>query len=64
MTQNELANISILFGTNQYSVKNNLTFGLVVCTIGYVLLLVAGATWFHWLGLTPAFSALPVPGTP
>jgi hypothetical protein len=30
-----------------------------VCTIGYVLLLIAGATWFHWLGLTPAFTALP-----
>jgi solute carrier family 13 (sodium-dependent dicarboxylate transporter), member 2/3/5 len=49
----------ILFGTNQYSVKNNLAFGLVVCTVGYALLLLAGATWFHWLGLTPAFTALP-----
>ena len=49
----------ILFGTNQYSVKDNLVFGLVVCTIGYLLLLVAGATWFHWLGMTPAFNALP-----
>ena len=49
----------ILFGTNQYSVRDNLVFGLVVCTIGYALLLVAGATWFHWLGLTPGFSALP-----
>jgi hypothetical protein len=42
---------AILFGTNQYSVRDNLLFGLIVCTIGYVLLLVAGATWFHWLGL-------------
>ncbi|MES2125233.1 MAG: SLC13 family permease [Gemmatimonadota bacterium] len=49
----------ILFGTNQYSVSNNLKYGLLVCTIGYLLLLLAGATWFHWLGLTPAFSALP-----
>jgi sodium-dependent dicarboxylate transporter 2/3/5 len=49
----------ILFGTNQYSVKDNLVFGLAVCTIGYVLLLLAGATWFHWLGMTPAFSARP-----
>ena len=48
----------ILFGTNQYSVKDNLVFGLIVCTIGYVLLLVAGATWFHWLGMTPAFGAV------
>ena len=47
----------ILFGTNQYSARDNLVYGLAVCTIGYVLLLLAGATWFHWLGLTPAFSA-------
>jgi len=47
----------ILFGTNQYSVKDNLLYGLVVCTVGYGLLLLAGATWFHWLGLTPAFNA-------
>lgn len=49
----------ILFATNQYSTRDNLKYGLVVCTVGYVLLLVAGATWFHWLGLTPAFSARP-----
>lgn len=49
----------ILFGTNQYSVRDNLVFGLVVCTIGFGLLLLAGATWFHWLGLTPAFAARP-----
>jgi len=49
----------ILFGTNQYSARDNLVFGLAVCTLGYVLLLIAGATWFHWLGLTPAFSAHP-----
>lgn len=49
----------ILFGTNQYSVRDNLRYGLVVCTGGYLLLLVAGATWFHWLGITPAFSSLP-----
>jgi anion transporter len=49
----------ILFGTNQYSARDNLKFGLAVCTFGYMLMLVAGATWFHWLGLTPSFSALP-----
>jgi di/tricarboxylate transporter len=49
----------ILFGTNQYSVRDNLVFGLVVCTIGFGLMLIAGATWFHWLGLTPAFTARP-----
>ncbi|HVX39204.1 MAG TPA: SLC13 family permease [Gemmatimonadaceae bacterium] len=48
----------ILFGTNQYSVKDNLLFGLAVCTVGYLLLLLAGATYFHWIGLTPAFGAM------
>jgi di/tricarboxylate transporter len=45
----------ILFGTGQFSVRDNLRYGLTVCTAGYLLLLLAGATWFHWLGLTPAF---------
>ncbi len=49
----------ILFGTNQYSVKDNLKYGLTVCTFGFLLLILAGATWFHWLGLTPAFGARP-----
>ncbi len=47
----------ILFGTNQYSARDNLKFGLAVCTLGYMLMLLAGATWFHWLGLTPSFGA-------
>jgi anion transporter len=47
----------ILFGTNQYSARDNLKFGLAVCTLGFVLMLIAGATWFHWLGLTPSFGA-------
>ncbi|HSB55204.1 MAG TPA: anion permease, partial [Gemmatimonadales bacterium] len=49
----------ILFGTNQYSAKDNLKYGLAVCTFGFGLLLLAGATWFHWLGLVPAFAARP-----
>lgn len=49
----------ILFGTRQYSAMDNLRYGLAVCTVGYVLMLIAGATWFHWLGITPPFSALP-----
>jgi anion transporter len=50
----------ILFGTNQYSARDNLKFGLAVCTLGYALMLIAGATWFHWLGLTPSFGARPI----
>lgn len=49
----------ILFGTNQYTARDNLKFGLVVCTFGYLLMLLGGATWFHWLGLTPSFGAHP-----
>jgi sodium-dependent dicarboxylate transporter 2/3/5 len=47
----------VLFATGQYSVLDNLKFGLAACTIGYALLLLGGATWFHWMGITPSFSA-------
>lgn len=47
----------VLFATGQYSVMDNLKYGLVACTIGYLLLLLGGATWFHWMGITPAFTA-------
>jgi di/tricarboxylate transporter len=48
----------ILFSTNQYSVMDNLKYGLVTCTIGVVLLVGSAATWFHWLGITPSFWAV------
>jgi anion transporter len=48
----------ILFSTNQYSVIDNLKYGLVTCTIGFLLLVGSAATWFHWIGLTPAFWAV------
>ncbi len=43
----------ILFGTGQFSVLDNLKFGLVVSTIGVVLMIAAGLTWFRFLGITP-----------
>ncbi len=43
----------ILFGTGQYTVLDNLKFGLIVCTIGVLLMLLAGVTWFRFLGITP-----------
>ena len=43
----------ILFGTGQYSVLDNLKYGLIVATIGLVLFTVAGLTWFRFLGITP-----------
>ena len=48
----------ILFSTNQYSVLDNFKYGVLTCTLGVVLLVVSGATWFHWIGLTPAFWAV------
>jgi anion transporter len=49
----------ILFATNQYSVGENFRYGVLTCTIGLVILVVSAATWFHWLGVTPAFWAVP-----
>ncbi len=45
----------ILFTTGQYSVLDNLKYGLVVSTIGVILLVIAGLTWFRFLGITPSF---------
>lgn len=45
----------ILFSTNQYSVTDNFKYGMVTCTLGLVVLVISAATWFHWLGVTPAF---------
>ena len=43
----------ILFTTGQYSVLENLKYGLVVSVIGLILLVIAGMTWFRFLGITP-----------
>ena len=43
----------ILFTTGQYSVLDQLKYGLVMTTVGAILLIVAGFTWFRWLGITP-----------
>jgi sodium-dependent dicarboxylate transporter 2/3/5 len=43
----------ILFTTGQYSVLENIRYGVIVATIGLVLLLIAGFTWFRFLGITP-----------
>ncbi|HQR46061.1 MAG TPA: SLC13 family permease [Thermoanaerobaculia bacterium] len=49
----------ILFSTNQYSVIDNFKYGMTVCTVGLLLLVLSAATWFHWLGITPSFWAMP-----
>lgn len=43
----------ILFTTGQYSVLENLRYGVIVATIGLILLIIAGFTWFRFLGITP-----------
>ena len=43
----------ILFTTGQYSVLDQLKYSVVMTTIGVVLLVVAGMTWFRVLGITP-----------
>ncbi|MCX7875479.1 MAG: DASS family sodium-coupled anion symporter [Melioribacteraceae bacterium] len=43
----------ILFTTGQYSVLDNLKYGIIMSTIGIILLLIAGLTWFRFLGITP-----------
>jgi anion transporter len=48
----------ILFSTNQYTVIDNLKYGLVTCTLGVILLVASAMTWFHWIGLTPSFWAV------
>lgn len=49
----------ILFSTNQYSVVDNFRYGMVTCTLGLLILVLSAATWFHWIGLTPSFWAVP-----
>jgi len=49
----------ILFSTNQFSVMDNFKFGMATCTVGLLLLVLSAATWFHWLGITPSFWAMP-----
>jgi di/tricarboxylate transporter len=43
----------ILYSTGQFSISDNLKYGLTISTIGTVLLIIAGFTWFRWLGITP-----------
>ncbi len=43
----------ILFSTGQYSVLDNIKYGLIISTIGIAVLTLAGLTWFRFLGITP-----------
>jgi sodium-dependent dicarboxylate transporter 2/3/5 len=43
----------IIFTTGQYSLLDQLRYSFVMTTVGVVLLIVAGLTWFRFLGITP-----------
>ena len=43
----------IIFTTGQYSVLDQLKYGFVMTTVGVILLVIAGFTWFRFLGITP-----------
>ena len=43
----------ILFTTGQYSVLDNIKYGFIMATVGIILLVIAGLTWFRFLGITP-----------
>ncbi|MFH0992676.1 MAG: SLC13 family permease [bacterium] len=43
----------ILFTTGQYSVLDNLKYGIIIATIGVFLFVLAGLTWFRFLGIAP-----------
>ncbi|MBE0565745.1 MAG: DASS family sodium-coupled anion symporter [Krumholzibacteria bacterium] len=45
----------ILFATGQYSVLDNLKYGLLMTCVGTLLLIAAGFTWFRVLGVTPGW---------
>ena len=45
----------ILFSSGQYSVLDNLKYGLVMTAVGTILIILAGPTWYHLLGITPGW---------
>jgi solute carrier family 13 (sodium-dependent dicarboxylate transporter), member 2/3/5 len=43
----------IQYSSGQYSVLDSLRYGLVMTAVGTLLLILAGFTWFRFLGITP-----------
>jgi solute carrier family 13 (sodium-dependent dicarboxylate transporter), member 2/3/5 len=44
---------ALLYETDQYSLTDAFRFGITLMIIGWVLNIVAGETWFRFLGITP-----------
>ena len=45
----------MLYGTNKYTMAESFKYGLTMSILYWALLLVAGGTYFVWLGITPGF---------
>ena len=46
---------AMLYGTNKYTMAESFRYGFVMSVLYWVLLLICGATYFKWLGITPGF---------
>lgn len=44
---------ALLYETDQYSLTNAFRFGITMMTIAWLLNIIAGETWFRFLGITP-----------
>jgi solute carrier family 13 (sodium-dependent dicarboxylate transporter), member 2/3/5 len=44
---------ALLYETDQYSLTDAFRFGITLMIIGWVLNIIAGETWFRFLGITP-----------
>ena len=46
---------AMLYGTNKYTMGESFYYGFVMSFLYWLGLMLAGATYFKWLGITPGF---------
>jgi len=44
---------ALLYETDHYSLADTFKFGMTMMIIAWLLIIVAGETWFRYLGITP-----------
>jgi anion transporter len=44
---------ALLYETDQYSISDAFKFGITMMVIAWLLIIIAGETWFRFLGITP-----------
>ncbi len=44
---------ALLYETDQYSMADTFKFGFTMMCAGWILIIIAGETWFRYLGITP-----------